>query len=329
MLLALASCGSTPKNSTEIPPKPKAGFDAVLSDYKYPYPVSFYQFESQGQKLSMAYMDVKPSGEAKKVIVLLHGKNFAGFYFAPIMKELVESGYRVIVPDQVGSGKSTKPESFQYSFHTMAKFTVDLLNSLGVKEYTMVGHSMGGMYATRLALMYPEQVKKLILVNPIGLEDYKVLIPFKSYDEQLPRELQSNANRIRNYQKEAYYDGKWKDEYEPMLEPAIGWTIGPDFPLIAKTSTLLNEIIYTQPVYYEFKNLKVPTTLIIGQKDKTAPGKPYASPENQKKLGNYPKLGRDVAKMIPKGKLVAMKDFGHVPFVEDLQAFMKVFKKEL
>ena len=328
MLSALASC-STQSNKLSDTPKAKVGFDYVLTDYKYPYTVNFYEFNAQGQKMSMAYMDVKPSGAPKKTIVLLHGKNFSGFYFAPIIKELVANGYRVIAPDQIGFGKSTKPESFQYSFHTLAKFTVELLNSLDVKEFTLAGHSMGGMLATRLALMYPEKVQKMILVNAIGLEDYKTLTPYKSFDEQYAGELKSDANKIRNYQKEAYYDGAWKDEYEPMLTPAIGWTLGPDFPLIAKTSALLSEIIYTQPVYYEFKNLKVPTTLIMGQRDKTAPGKPFASPENQKKMGNYPKLGRDVVKMIPKGKLVPMNGLGHVPFAEDLAGFMKVFTAEL
>lgn len=327
-LLLTTACASNQKTSTEISKK-NEGFDKVLTGYEYPYPVSYYSFEGQGQKLQMAYMDVKPIGPVKKTIVMLHGKNFSGYYFAPIVKELVAKGYRVIVPDQIGFGKSTKPEYFQYSFPLLARFTADLLTQAGVTDFTLVGHSMGGMFSTRLALMYPERVKKLILVNAIGLEDYKTLVPYKTFDEQYPGELTTNADKIRNYQKVAYYDGKWKEEYEPMLIPPIGWTKGPDAALIAKTSVMLSDIIYTQPVYYEFKNLKMPTTLIMGQRDKTAPGKPFASPENQKKLGDYPKLGRDVVKMIPKGKLIPMAGLGHMPFVEDFSGFMKLFEAEL
>lgn len=323
-LLLTVACATTPKttNSNE-------GFDSVLTGFEYPYPVAHFKFEAQGQHLQMAYMDVKPHGPVLKTIVLLHGKNFAGFYFAPIMKELVAKGYRVIVPDQIGFGKSTKPESFQYSFNASARFTMELLKHLEVENFILVGHSMGGMFSTRLALMYPDRVSKLILVNPIGLEDYKQLIPYKTFDEQYPAELKTDAEKIRNYQKAAYYDGKWKEEYEPMLVPAIGWTKGPDAALIAKTSVLLSDIIYTQPVYYEFKNLTMPTTLILGQRDKTAPGKAFASPDNQKKLGNYPKLGRDVVKMIPNGKLIPMEGLGHMPFVEDFSGFMKLFEAEL
>lgn len=327
MLVVFVSCSS--QKTAETTPAKHDGFDAELSGYNYPYPVKTYEFESQGQKLKMAYMDVMPEGTPLKTIVLLHGKNFSGFYFEPIIKELTAKGYRVIAPDQIGFGKSSKPEFFQYSFHTLAKFTADLLTNAGVTEFVLTGHSMGGMVSTRLALMYPERVKKLILVNPIGLEDYKTLVPFRSVDEQLVGELKNNETKIRDYQKVAYYDGQWKEEYEPMIVPAVGWTKGPDHVLTSKTSVMISEIIYTQPVYYEFKNLKMPVTMINGQRDKTAPGKPLASPENQKIMGNYPKLGRDVIKMIPKGKLIPMNGLGHMPFVEDFKGFMKLYMAEL
>ena len=114
-LLLTTACATNQKASNENSKKAE-GFDKVLTGYEYPYPVSYYNFEGQGQKLQMAYMDVKPEGPTTKTIVMLHGKNFSGYYFAPIVKELVKKGYRVIVPDQIGFGKSTKPENFQYSF---------------------------------------------------------------------------------------------------------------------------------------------------------------------------------------------------------------------
>lgn len=322
----LASC-ATKRVVTET--KPTTGFDAVLSTFTYPFPVNTFEFMAQGQKLQMSYMDVKPDGEVKKTIVMFHGKNFGGFYFEPIIRDLTAQGYRVIVPDQIGFGKSSKPETFQYSFHTLARFTDALLQKAEVTEFTLVGHSMGGMLATRYALLFPEKVKKLVLVNPIGLEDYKVLTGYKTIDELYAGELKNNEEKIRDYQKVFYYDGVWKEAYEPMIVPAVGWTKGPDHALIAKNAAMTSDLIYTQPVVYEFKKLKVKTTLINGDRDKTAPGKPWASPENQKIMGNYPKLGVEVAKMIPQGKLVTLKGLGHMPFVEDYQGFMKVFVPEL
>lgn len=325
-LILITSCAS---NKLVEAPKNQVGFDAVLNGFAYPFPVSTYEFEAQDQRLQMTYMDVRPEGEIKKTVVLFHGKNFSGFYFEPIIRDLQAQGYRVIVPDQIGFGKSSKPVHFQYSFQTLARFTDALLQKAGVNEFTLVGHSMGGMLATRYALMFPAKVKKLVLVNPIGLEDYKTLAPYKTIDELYQGELKNNEEKIRDYQKVAYYDGKWSSGYEPMIAPAIGWTKGPDHALIARNAALTSDIVYTQPVFYEFKNLKVKTTMINGDRDKTAPGKAWASPENQKLMGNYPKLGRDVIKMIPQGKLISLKGLGHMPFVEDYQGFMNVFVPEL
>lgn len=327
LLILIASCASPKK--AETVKKNHEGFDSVLSEYNYPFPVSYYTFESQGEKMRMAYMDIKPEGEIKKTIVMLHGKNFGGFYFEPIIKALVARGYRVIAPDQVGFGKSTKPAFFQYSFPELARRTDELLVQAGVKDFTLVGHSMGGMVATRYALLYPAKVKKLVLINPIGLEDYKTLAPYKNVDELYADELKMDETKIRNYQKNAYYDSVWKAEYEPMLVPAIGWTKGPDNAVVARNSAMTTDLIYTQPVVYEFKNLKMPVTMINGQRDKTAPTKAWAPAENQKLMGNYPKLGRDVIKMIPHGKLIPMKGLGHLPFVEDFDGFMKLFVPEL
>lgn len=323
--LGLMACASAPKASkTE-----SKGYDSVLTGFPYPFEVKSYEFEAQGQKMKMAYMDLMPEGTPKKTVVLLHGKNFGGFYFEQIAKDLRSSGYRVIIPDQIGFGKSTKPESFQYSFHTLGRFTENLLDKLGVKQFILVGHSMGGMLATRLALMSPERVQKLILVNPIGLEDYKTLTSYKTVDDLYQSEINSNEEKIRDYQKNSYYDGTWKPEYEPMIKPAVGWTEGPDKALIAKTAALTADMIYTQPVFYEFQNLKMPTVLILGQRDRTAIGKGWASPANQKKMGNYPQLGKDVSKKIKGSRLIEMKGLGHMPFVEDYDGFMQVFKPQL
>ncbi|WP_252499309.1 alpha/beta fold hydrolase, partial [Escherichia coli] len=50
----------------------------------------------------------------------------------------------------------------------------------GVARASVIGHSMGGMLATRYALLYPRQVERLVLVNPIGLEDWKALgVPWR------------------------------------------------------------------------------------------------------------------------------------------------------
>ena len=127
----------------------------TLEGYSYPYPVSYLPLVIEGQELKMAYMDVLPTkGGNGKAVLLLHGKNFFGAYWRDTIAFLAANGYRVIVPDQIGFGRSSKP-NLHYSFHALAANTRKLLETLSVKEVTVVGHSMGGMLATRFALMNP------------------------------------------------------------------------------------------------------------------------------------------------------------------------------
>lgn len=319
----LFSCAHNLKDKTQVQ------YDANLTGFTYPYPVKYYQTTLQDELLNIAYMDEAPSKDIKGTIVLLHGKNFSGYYFEDIMKDLVKLNYRVIAIDQIGFGKSTKPKNIQYSFHLLAKLSHDLLNSIKVNKFKLVGHSMGGMIATRYALMYPQEVSKMILINPIGLEDYRTLTTFKTVDELYAMELKNSKEKIIDYQKTFYYDGKWNDQYEKLIKPAVGWINGPDNNLVALNAAKTSEIIYTQPVANEFKFVKVPTVLILGQRDKTAPGKNWAPKENQSLMGNYPELGVKVAKEIPNAKLIKLDGYGHVPFLENYENFMNYFLKEL
>ena len=297
--------------------------DINLENYQYPFPVKFIPLTIQGEKLKMAYMDVQPQKPNGKSIVLLHGKNFNGAYWEKTAKALTQSGFRVIIPDQIGFGKSSKPAHLQYSFHQLAANTKQILDTLEIRKAIILGHSMGGMVASRLTLMYPEVVEKLILENPIGLEDYKLTVPYQSVDKWYQSELKSNFESIKKYQLNSYYDGKWKDEYTRWVNLSAGWTLNKDYPKVAWNNALTYDMIMTQPVVYEFQHIKVPTLLIIGQRDRSAVGKNYASPEHQKLMGNYLELGKKTHKLIKTSQLIELDNIGHLPHIEDFDRFIK------
>lgn len=297
--------------------------DAELKNFSYPFDVNFFEVSLKDQKFKMAYMDVKPKGKVKGNIILLHGKNFSGYYWEKTVKDLTKNGYRVLVPDQIGFGKSSKPESFPYTFQLLATYTRDLAQKLEIKSYQLVGHSMGGMLATRMALMFPDEVEKLVLVNPIGLEDWKTMVPYQNVNALYQNELKSNEEKIRNYQRLSYYDGVWKTEYEKSIEVLVGWTLHKDYPLVAWNAALTSDMVFTQPVVYEFKNLKMPTLLLLGTRDRTAIGKDRAAPELKDKLGRYDLLGKEVIKRIPKGTLIELPGIGHMPQVENYELYWK------
>jgi len=90
---------------------------------------------------------------------------------------------------------------------------------------------------------------------------------------------------------------------------------------VAWNSALIYDMIFTQPVYYEFKDLKMPTLLLIGTSDTTAIGKDLASPEVKAKIGHYEVLGKQVAKLIPQSTLVEFPGMGHAPQMEEPAKF--------
>lgn len=310
--------------------KQRPVLDIMLTNYTYPYEVHFLNFKSQNQDLKMAYMDVYPQKANGKTVVLLHGKNFNGAYWKTTIEALTKEGYRVIAPDQVGFGKSSKPVGYQFTFQQLALNTKSLLDSLKIDKMHLLGHSMGGMLATRFALMYPEMVEKLILENPIGLEDWKLVTPYVSIDKNYQIELKSNYETAKQYQLVSYYDNVWKPEYEEWVYLLTGWTKSPDYPVVAMINAQTTDMIFTQPVVYEFKNLKVPTFLIIGTRDRTAIGKNNVADKTvREKMGQYQLLGKETQKKIPGSKLAELENVGHMPHIEAFDRFIALLKAYL
>lgn len=290
---------------------------ARLEGFDYPHPVRTFAIASQAQSLEMAYLDVAPAAPNGRTVVLLHGKNFCAATWESAITALTEAGYRVIAPDQIGFCKSAKPQRYQYSFDQLAANTHALLADLGIRRAVVVGHSMGGMLATRYALQYPQATQQLVLVNPIGLEDWKADgVPWRSIDAWYARELKTSFDTIRDYQRTVYYGGEWKPEYERWVRMLGGMYAGHGRDAVAWSQALTSDMVFNQPVVHEFPRITVPTTLFIGQKDRTAIGKDLASPELAKRLGDYPALGKRAAAAIPGATLVEFDDLGHSPQVE-------------
>nr|WP_321410635.1 alpha/beta hydrolase [uncultured Carboxylicivirga sp.] len=303
--------------------------DIELSNYTYPYPVSTINLFVQNQELKMSYMDVKPENPNGRNIVLLHGKNFNGAYWKTTINALTKEGYRVIVPDQIGFGKSSKPDHFHYTFQQLAINTKTLLDSLNINKTAILGHSMGGMLATRFALMYPKITEKLILENPIGLEDWKLKVPYKPVEWWYQNELKKNYESIKKYQLVSYYDNKWKTEYDEWVNLLAGWTLNSEYKTIAWNAALTYDMIFTQPVVYEFGNVSSPTLLIIGTRDRTALGKPLVSEDVRKTMGLYNILGKETKKAIPNATLIEIENIGHLPHIEAFDQFIQPLLKFL
>jgi pimeloyl-ACP methyl ester carboxylesterase len=283
------------------------------------YPVEFFPLQIERQDLRMAYRDVKPTSTPNgRTVLLLHGKNFSGFYWERVIRLLASRGFRVVAPDQIGFGRSSRPD-IHYSLHQMAGNTKALLDHLGITRVVVIGHSMGGMLATRFTLLYPATVEKLVLEDPIGLEDYRTFVPYASIEELYSNELKATYDSFLKYQ-QTYYTS-WKPEYEQYVRDQAWMLSTGEYPRAALASALTSEMAYEQPVCYEFSRITAPTLLIIGREDRTVPGKARLSPEMKAIAGDYPKLARKTQELIRGSKLVEVEGAGHIPHIEQPEAF--------
>ncbi len=304
--------------------------DVRLPDFPYPFPVRHFAFESQRQSLEMTWMELAPAGPARGTVVLLHGKNFSGAYWESTARALAADGYHVIMPEQIGFGKSSKPAHYQFTFQQLAHNTRALLQAVGVSRFHLLGHSMGGMVAARYALMFPDDVQSLTLLNPIGLEDWAAKgVPYTPLDGAYQQELAKTPEGIRAYQLNFYYDGKWREAYDPWVELLNAYLRSPDYPLMAWNQALTMDMVFTQPVVHEFPLITRPTLLIIGQRDRTAIGANLVNEPLRSQLGDYPKLGREAAAAIPDAELVELDDIGHMPHIEDFPRFIRPLREFL
>ncbi|KAI1767888.1 alpha/beta-hydrolase [Hypoxylon sp. FL1150] len=289
------------------------------SNFTYPFPLHKYKFESQRQEVEMAFMDVAPTVEPNgKVAVCLHGKNFCGPTWERTARELAGVGYRVVLPDQVGFCKSSKPDSYQYTLQQFCYNTRSLLEALGIENVTVVGHSLGGMTSIRFGLMFPEIVDRIAVMNPIGLEDWRALgVPYMSVDDLYVSEAQSNYSSIRGYEQPTYYVGEWEDAYDVWVNMLVNIYQGNEASRFALNQALVTDMALSDPVVYEFGMLKPRTLLLIGDKDNTALGKQWSPPEVQAKLGHYDVLGKQAAAAMPNAEIIEFADLGHAPQIQE------------
>jgi len=293
-----------------------------LETWPYPAPVRWYACVNAGQPLRMAYMDVAPTGPSRnRTVVLLHGKNFDSSYWSGPIKDLAAAGYRVIVPDQVGFNKSSKPD-LTYSLDMLAENTMNLLGGLQIAKVSMIGHSTGGLIAVRFAAAYPEKIERLVLEDPIGLVDYHRFIPPQSTETLVAAERRRTVSGYRAFMR-TFFPILPAAQVEPFVEWRMRLAQSGEYDRFCKSTALTYQMIYREPVRDQYADIHAPTLLMVGDKDQSAPLKHYASPEAAAKMPSIPAAAPDAVKDLRKGTLVVVPGVGHVPHLEAPDVFRK------
>lgn len=290
---------------SEPPAEAPAGWTATAIDYsnvEYPYRVDYLDVSLYGEDHRMAYMDVAPTGQANgQTVVIFHGMNFFAAAYEPTIDALTSAGFRVLAVDRLGFGRSSKP-LVHYNLHMPARHTKALLDHLGIERAAIVGHSMGGMVATRFASAYPETTSHVVMVNQIGLTDTRPgrewADPEQAYDSALGTTYQSV---LRGHVR--YYPRGWKPEYLRWVEVQYGLTLSGDWPRMARVRASQRRILFEDPVVHEWQYISSKALVIGGAEDRL--------------VANYPALARNVAERLQNAELVIFPEVGHSPHFDN------------
>ncbi|MFC3580193.1 alpha/beta fold hydrolase [Sphingomonas hylomeconis] len=292
-------------------------FGPNLERFDYPWPVQSMTVDIVGAPARMAFMDIAAERPNGRTVVLLHGKNFCGATWESSARALAAAGFRVIIPDQLGFCKSSKPKAAQYSLELMAALTNKLLITRGVQRASVVGHSMGGMLAMRYAIMFPAAVDRLVLVNPIGLKDRSEEgVGYTDVDTLWAGEKRTSYASIKAYQQANYYHDSWKPAYDRWVWMLAGMYYGSGRDAVALAQAKTSEMIRTQPVAHELERITPPATMIIGTLDRTAFGRQQAPPSLQKFLTAIPFNAPGAVRRMKNAVLVRLDGLGHAPQIE-------------
>lgn len=292
-----------------------------LEGFDYPYPVSLLDLDYGGEHLRMAYMDVATSGAPNgRTALLLHGRNFPSSYWQGVIEGLSRDGYRVVVPDQIGFNKSSKP-THDLHFDQLAANTVALLDHLGIDKVDVIGHSTGGMLSVRLARSAPERVERIVLAAPIGLEDYRFYVPPVPLEQLMAMEDKVTAESYRKQLITAYSLTLPPEALDPYVAARTRVKGAADYPRWLRTFANTFQMIWREPVVHEIPLLTQPVLFVMGENDHLAPGKNFAPEAVRAQMGHNADLAKALAAKMPDGQVEVFQGTGHLVHLEQPERF--------
>lgn len=242
-------------------------------------------------------------------VILLQGFPVSADYWRPTLELLGRSGYRAIAVDTLGFGQSDKPDHAPYSLPFFANLYADLLDALNLEHATFVGHSFGGKLALSTAVLHPQRVSRLVLLDSDGFTSIPYFIrvpgPLGRVGELLLW-LSSHPALIRAQMQLAFYDPT------PHVTPGMV-ALGSDVLRLPKNRRVLmlmsrrykdNDLLHSG-LRARLGELRIPTLVIWGEHDRV-----FA-----------PCYGEIASREIPCARLVTIPRCGHFPHIETPRVF--------
>lgn len=250
-----------------------------------------------------------PDGDA---LFLLHGLAAHGGVWRRVAPHLAARGVRVLAPDLPGHGLSDgKRHRGTYTPRFFARSLLALADAMGLERFHLAGNSLGGLVAARAALLAPERVQRLVLVDSAGLG--RPGVPWRTRLMYLPFALSAvlgvspSPLAVRLFlQRAVVADPAQAAELSDLLHRR------PPLPVAVRRSALA--LLGPEgSVADELPRLALPTLLVWGDRD---PQFPLA-------------LARAAVERMPRARLAVVAGAGHVPQWEAPEAVAALIGDEV
>src|SRR4051812_11675571 len=325
--LLLAVFLSAAPGLAQSPPEP---LGIALEGYPYPFPVRFLPLTVERHAVRLAYMDVLPTAAANgRTVLLMHGRNFPASYWEPTITALTGAGHRVIAPDQINFGKSSKLDDVPVSFDTMAEHTAALLDHLGIAQADVVAHSMGNMAAVRFARTFPRHVRKLVMYAPVGLEDYRFTVPPVPKEQLIEQEDRLTGEAYLCQLIATYGLTLPPEQVQPFVDLRERLKGSAEWPRWVRSFVASYYAIWGQPVVHELPLVDKPVLFMIGTRDRTAPARAYAKPADRGRMGQVAERARELAPRMRNARVEMFEGVGHLIHLEATDRFHAVLLRFL
>ncbi len=227
-----------------------------------------YGFKSNSANVNGITISYIDEGKGEQTIVLVHGLASNGGFWRYNIAELSKT-YRVIAVDLPGYGKSDKGV-YPYSMSFYADMISGLLTHLNIPSVVYVGHSMGGQIGIHFSFRHKEQITKLILVAPAGIE------PFSRGDGDWLKSVmtidfvkKTPEDRVRGNLAMNFYS--YDDKFEWMVEERARMAKAKDFEDFCYAVIRSVHGMIDEPTTKRLKDISVPTHIIFGENDGLIP----------------------------------------------------------
>lgn len=150
---------------TELAPRGKWTTEAiVMDDRRVDAALAAHRIAGRSFMASGVGSFVREQG-AGETIVLMHGLPVSSFVYRKVIPRLAAQGFRAVSFDLPGLGLAERPAHFDYSIRGLAQFSIEAINALGIEEFHLVVHDLGGPVGFQTVNAAPERILSLTVLN--------------------------------------------------------------------------------------------------------------------------------------------------------------------